>query len=274
MASAPPGEAWATKTIRFIFMNIKIQSGIFLREHLNPYAKADIWLVHGLGESSLSFREAFNSVLADYANIFAPDLPGFGVSPRQDFDDTLEGFSALITKLVKEQHFRRPVYILGHSAGGIIGLRTCKALKSLVTGFINVEGNLTEADGFLSRLAKSYESAEDFYQFCLSRTRNAMAEDVAFNRYYASFNFCQPESFFDWAKATFAATGEDKAGKDFVELPMEKVFFWGDKSTAKKTRDFINSNNISQVRFHGAGHWPMIDQPDLFYQEVRKFIGG
>ena len=68
-----------------------VQEGVFLRTHLNTKSSAHIWFLHGFGESSLSFEEAFFSELVESYSLFVPDLPGFGVSPPQSGRMSIEG---------------------------------------------------------------------------------------------------------------------------------------------------------------------------------------
>jgi pimeloyl-ACP methyl ester carboxylesterase len=91
-------------------------------------------LLHGYGESLISFRPIFD-LLARHYRVVALDLPGFGLS------DKPIGSYSLATTVVRIQNFiarwiRGPVVIVGHSMGGeiaaAVGLAQPPPVKALV----------------------------------------------------------------------------------------------------------------------------------------------
>jgi pimeloyl-ACP methyl ester carboxylesterase len=97
-----------------------VQEGVFLRTHLNTKSSAHIWFLHGFGESSLSFKEAFFSELVESYSLFVPDLPGFGVSPPQSGRMSIEGATEVVLSLINVLSRNKAVLLVGHSLGSVI----------------------------------------------------------------------------------------------------------------------------------------------------------
>lgn len=251
---------------------ITVKKNIYIKYHKCLNSKATLWFLHGLGESSLSFKEAFSSNLNNFADFYIPDLPGFGATPIQDFGVTLDDTADILICLMEELSSSKSIILIAHSAGHILGLKIVKRRPNLIKAFISVEGNLTEGDTFLTSQTKNYSTHEEYYHYCLERIKGMMGDDPAFNRYYASLRFCHSERFFNWAKELLDATGQTKGGDDFLALDCPKSFFWGELSTAEQSKEFILSHNVPNIEFKESGHWPMIDYPDLFYQRVKDFV--
>ncbi len=252
-------------------MRILTENNLFIRAHKSPKGSADIWFVHGFGESGLCFREAFSSPLAEGYNLFVPDFPGFGVSPYQPGQDTVQDSADLLERLIQKLSPRRPIVLLAHSLGGIIGTWLAAKLDRVVAS-ISVEGNLTKSDTFFSGLAAKADSPQEFHSYFAGEIYKKMAADLPLQRYYASLRLADPRALIAWGRSGVAATGECRSGEEFAALKVKKCYLWGDKSTPKETWRFIEANSLPNRCFRGAGHWPMIDQTDKFYETVLNLI--
>ena len=78
----------------------RIIEGMYLVESLSK-SEVAILFIHGLGESSLCWMEAFSELLSDW-HLLAIDLPGYGRSPRGDFDGKLNGYVLCLENLINE----------------------------------------------------------------------------------------------------------------------------------------------------------------------------
>jgi len=91
-------------------------------------------LLHGYGESLISFRPIFD-LLARHYRVVAIDLPGFGLS------DKPAGSYSLVTTTLRIQNFisrwiRGPVVIVGHSMGGEVAAAAAIAQPPPVTALV------------------------------------------------------------------------------------------------------------------------------------------
>jgi magnesium chelatase accessory protein len=82
-----------------------------------------VLLLHGAGAASHSWRDMMPLLARDFT-VIAPDLPGHGftATPRAGRGLTLPGMAEALDRLLIALD-RRPVAIVGHSAGAAIGAR-------------------------------------------------------------------------------------------------------------------------------------------------------
>src|SRR6185295_18286527 len=99
---------------------------IAVREGGNRGSDLHVWMIHGLGDSSRNFDEAFeDSALADF-HLFAPDLPGFGNSPASPDGYTIASVAGLLRTEIGKRSAGARIVLLGHSIGGLIVTRIAR----------------------------------------------------------------------------------------------------------------------------------------------------
>ncbi len=149
---------------------------------------------------------------------------------------------------------------------------------------VNVEGDLTHHDTFISSQAVAAADRGDF----LSWFQNDFQEDLvrqrwgskweSCRRYFDSLSLCQPEAFLANAREILtrnkARNGRDDSeiGEMFASLRLPKIFCWGNESLNPETRSYLKNNSAIPSRcFEGAFYWPMIDRRRAFYRFLRSF---
>jgi len=100
-------------------LNIYYQGWLPVRE-----AKAVLFIVHGLGEHSGRYRNVFNHFVPLGYAAYGFDLPGHGKSEggREEVQSFEDYTSTLTTfyNMVKAWQAGKPIFLLGHSMGGLI----------------------------------------------------------------------------------------------------------------------------------------------------------
>ncbi|MGD2028977.1 MAG: alpha/beta hydrolase [Desulfobacterales bacterium] len=251
-----------------------IQEDVFLRAHRKQGSPAHIWFLHGFGESSLSFREVFSSELAASYSLFAPDLPGFGVSPPQPGKMSLKAATRVTIDLINVLSSSRPVLLVGHSLGSVIATWVARELGEIVKGVFSIEGNLTRSDGYFSALAAKFEQADTFYRYFLDLIYERTAQSEVYQRYFASVRFASPQAMMAWGRSSAQLGESGTHGSDFAALECAKLYYWGTESTPEETRKFIAARNIPNRKYTGNGHWPMVETPDACYHHMGEFFKG
>lgn len=255
-------------------MTIEIHQNIFFRTHRVAKAAPSLWFIHGFGDSGLVWREAFASPLAQKYNLFAADMPGFGVSPFDVNCTTLDAQAHKLAQIIKATCGAAPVAIVAHSIGGLIGTLICQQLGNQVMAYISAEGNLTKADSYFSGKVLQYESAEVFYTEFKQEVFAKAQDSEAYRRYYSSLNFAQPEALAGWGVSSQHLIKDNACGNAFVALSCPKVYAWGQQGTPQETQQFIAQANVPNHQFANAGHWHMVERPALFYDFVAKVLGN
>jgi pimeloyl-ACP methyl ester carboxylesterase len=91
--------------------------------------------VHGLGGGSASWTDLM-SLLAERFDCWAPDLPGFGLSPPPPAGGYAAAFGiesqAAAVAALLETAAEKPVHLFGNSSGGMVAIRAAAARPDLV----------------------------------------------------------------------------------------------------------------------------------------------
>lgn len=235
-------------------MRIAVHNNIFLRLAETPAASADIWFFHALGDSGLNFLDVFTSPLASAYNLYVPDMPGFGVTPKNSDALTVQGAADVLCELILDLSRNRPLILVAHSMSSLIATRVADGLPEQVKFYFNIEGNLTRADTYFSGLATQYDTVSDFHTAFKRKIFSLLKEDGALHRYYASVRFADPESLWHLGRSGTAVTGETNGGDEFLRLRCRKVYYWDSESTAPETLAYLELANLPNRQFWGSGH--------------------
>ena len=262
---------------------------IYYRYSLIDSSKPTILFLHGLGESGLCFREAFETpAIAKNFNLLVPDLAGFGRSSAAKCDDyrffsQIRRVKALCGSLGLKEYF-----LVGHSMGGDLGTLLCKEVGLEVMGFVNVEGNLTLKDRFIS---DEFVAADEtgyletwlegvFIRQTLQGIMDKYPDaQGSCQRYVASLRSARIKALATSVHEIHLYHGEVKddaggaMGKRFVELRQPKIFCWGEWCLDPFTRDYIKDRKL-EARSFLAHHWVMIDASKEFYRFLGDFFQG
>lgn len=243
--------------------------------------------IHGLGESHLSFVEAFEK-LSDF-NVIAIDLPGYGNSkPSLEGGHGTEKQAERVLKIISVLNLSN-IILIGHSWGGDVGTAMCLQDQGtgLIKSFINVEGAIHCENNILSREVNSKLDELDalnFEKWCSGEgfvnTFPWVLDSTAGIRYLASQRRCSSQIYGETA-AEICEQEESKNENDVVRLGIEfsklkipTVYCWGAESLKGKRYIKVLKflENLKNKKFKGASHWVMIDASDEFYNFVQRFI--
>lgn len=234
-----------------------------------------LFYIHGLGESGFCFESLMqNEFLFQWSHI-AVDLEGYGKSLWPETPTSLEHHADRVAQWLHTQDINQ-VILVGHSMGGVIGLILAEKYPECVKGFINIEGNISIEDCTLSRQAAAY-SLEDFQTQGFAAMRDSIYSqgltDPAFRGYYPSFCFCQPQTYHLNSCELVKVSESAQLAARLSSLPIPLIYLLGNpRGTAELSRSMLSSVGVEWRAIHAAGHWPFIDQPERFVDEMRNFL--
>ena len=149
--------------------------------------KATLIIVHGLGEHGGRYMNLVTPLVADGYAVYAFDNRGHGRSPgKQAYVNSFDEYRQdvmVFQKLVMGEEGERPLFIMGHSLGGLIALYTILHDSSGYTGTIisapaldtgGVSAVLMAASKILSRIKPDFSVATGLDATAISRDPEAV----------------------------------------------------------------------------------------------------
>ena len=247
--------------------------------------RTTLLFLHGLGDCGLCFQEVFEDGRFDKCNIVVPDLIGYGKSSEStDGDYRIEAHIEKLWKIIADLEIR-DLIVLGHSMGGDIATFLCASdRKNVIKKFVNIEGNITQYDLFISREAVKAAEEGNFTHWFHDEFMTATVLDdwgqkyPSCQRYHSSLRDCRPEAFLANARELFNKNTElpgknrSETGRIYCSLSIPKVFCYGTESVSSGTVDFLDENELEYKAFDNSFHWPMIDKAREFYSFLYEFV--
>ncbi|MBU0520283.1 alpha/beta hydrolase [bacterium] len=240
-------------------------------------------LVHGLGDSGMTWESVFSQPVAEKYNVIVLDLVGFGRSSKAKVDDGYT-FTEHKRRLLECSNFFnvKDLLTIGHSMGGdLVTLLADEDFTGRIKGVVNVEGALTQYDLFLSgKAVQAFNEGwfDDWWESFRSEKAWEWGRAPSGKEYFASLQFCRKEAFLQGAKDIVEwATRLDEpfqseVGQKFAELKLPKLFCYGTESLPPETLQFIRDNNLPARAFEGIGHCPHYDAAKEFWDHIQKFV--
>lgn len=243
-------------------------------------SKDAIVFVHGLGEEASSIWIETAKKLQDNYYILIFDLPGFGKSDKSNKLYSPTNYAKFIFNITN--HFiNRPFHLVGHSMGASISLKYASMyanVKSLVlvdaAGLLNkvvyskylIEEKTKKIThnnsilGFISDLPRTLDNI-------LPLEVDAILENKLSRKVFLSSN---PNRI-----AAISLLEEDFSNT-FKTIDNNTLIIWGekDKTAPLKTAYVLNKliKNSKLVIFKNSAHVPIIDEPELFFQELKNHL--
>ena len=264
---------------------LKVQQGsLFVRHNAIMPDRKTLFFIHGLGESGLCFKEVFENDKFNQFNIVVLDLIGYGKSSKSDdysFDTHINRFWEII------DYFKlNNITVVGHSLGGVLGTILCDSDKNkVIKQFVNIEGNLTQFELFISSQAVKAKEQGNFEYWLEETFMDTLVYKKWGNkfpscrRYYASLNFCDPNAFLANAEelcyrntALKEGTHQSEIGKMYANLSVPRMYCYGTESANINTIEFLKQMKLEYMVFDKAFHWLMIDKKEEFYGFLYEFV--
>lgn len=235
-----------------------------------------ILFIHGIGESSLCFKEALlHSNLLGLGTLIMPDLPGFGASIHasvSNYEDYISIATDNLLCLIGEVAINHnPLILISHSAGNVIALNLLPQLKNHLIAYVDMDGIYAAEPWRYSSQVHRYASADIFYSQAYNNllTEIQTAPNESLLRYYSSFVRCYPEAFYQYAKATQKFLIHQKYYLNFVK---GKHLFIASKKINGLLLNQLETSDIKVIQLSCLGHWVMLEEPQKVYDLIVHWI--
>ena len=249
-----------------------------------------ILFLHGLGGSWKDWAANLIFFHTSY-RAMAIDFPGFGDSDKPERDYSIGWFTAIVDRFLQERKFE-PAVIVGHSMGALVAINLAAQSPARVKNLVVVDAvGIGEKADFLSyALTKKIMGPESRFETIEGLLRGefkSMVEDFiqrqkpkTAKEFFASL----PKSPFT-GKPFLPMTPSVQMSASIIDFDLRPqlaairqptLILWGAKDPVAPPQDApLLKNRIPHAALKvldQCGHSPMQDQPELFNQEVEKFL--
>ena len=250
---------------------VDIVDGALLRI-AGPEDAPTLLLLHAFADTGYAYAGLFASDALKSYRLVAVDLWGFGASPRRADVRTVDDYAKALGNLINAHLTDRSIGLVGHSIAGTMAVAVANRLGDKVTGVFSIEGNLTPDDAFFTGRAKDYDDPDLFKRDFLDQVWQLGQESPALRQYYAGAVLADARTMWDLGNDAVRISDGDRLGQLHRALARPSLYYWSTESTPAATRDWIENSDIAHEVYTGAGHWPMVEQPEETARAIGRFF--
>jgi pimeloyl-ACP methyl ester carboxylesterase len=261
---------------------------IFYREYGNTNDD-DVLFIHGLGSSSIVWRDIPDALSVDYHTI-AIDLVGFGLSdkPEKPVYYTIEGFSRIIADFLEtigtKKRGSSKLILIGHSLGGYIATQFAIEHKAMIRKLVLVDSSgLLESPTPL--LNDYYDAAMEINPIIRYDKIKRVLEDMYASPYRLlpiSVNLFEYVIEKKGARQAFGSSFKNSTSSQIepegfkVIQDIQCLVLWGEKDNlipvrySDRFKEMLPKAKYELIK--DAGHAPFVEKPALFYQKLTTFL--
>lgn len=108
---------------------------LFYRDWIVDDARGTVLLIHGTAEHSGRYEHVAEYLIGRGYNVVSGDLPGWGRSPGlkghiESFQEYLDAVEAWLSLAITKLPAHLPLFVLGHSLGGLVATRFVQEYKN------------------------------------------------------------------------------------------------------------------------------------------------
>lgn len=268
--------------------DVRVQGVRTLMRQAGPADSPEaVVFVHGNPGSSQDFAELMPYV-GDFARALAPDMPGYGKSERPAaFKYTVEGFARHLDAVL--QHFGvMRAHLVLHDFGGPWGLAWAAAHPERVASLVLINIGVLPGYRFhkFARLWRTpllgelsiFATTRAVFKLALNGDNPKPLPDAILDRMYDQWDRPTRRAVLSLYRATPASAVSSVTQGEALSphaLPALVVWGIGDRYLPVRYADVQKRFFDADVHvIDGAGHWPMIDEPDRTRALVLPFLRG
>ena len=243
--------------------------------------------VHGNPGSSEDFGE-LQPYIGEFARTIAPDMPGYGGSARAaDFEYTVDGYARHLEAVLQCFGVEHAHLVL-HDFGGPWGLAWAAAHPERVASLVLINVGVLPGYGYhkyawvwrtpiVGELA-IVATTRAVFKLALNRDNPKRLPDAILDRMYEQWDRGSRKAVLSLYRATSAfEVSSMKQGEALAPHALPALVVWGRGDPNIPVRFAEAQKRFFDAEVHiieGAGHWPMIDEPDRTRALVLPFLRG
>ncbi|KAH8592176.1 Alpha/Beta hydrolase protein [Bisporella sp. PMI_857] len=245
----------------------------------------DLALFRRIGNSTpILFLHGWGSSKEDYVDIrlhtafsgqpfLAYDAPGCGETWCEDLSKVNIGFLVKTAQAVL-RHFQIPEYhVVGHSMGGLTALELAHSNPKAIRSFVNIKGNLTPEDCFISRqiFDRQSEDMDEFLDDFILRCRQSPFYSTAL--YAASIRQrVQVGAIKGIFESMVRLSDSGDLLSKFLIFSFPRTFMFGEQYASLSFLPELKAAGVELAEIPSSGHFPMYSNPVAMWFTIQDFI--
>lgn len=249
-----------------------------------------ILLVHGFGGSTWSWEKNAPVLASSGFNVIAVDVPPFGYSGKDpDFNQSVDSRAGLIWKFLNSIRPGLQWHLVGHSMGGGIIQAMAILNPDQVGKVVFTDPALFSNLSVIDKKRRSLLNFKPIAWIAAGLGKAVMVRPKSIKKMLLSAYGQEPEpgDVEEYYKALsqkgFALALIRSTAESHVTIPIDGKAFnkpaiaiWGDQDTwvpLEQMKPLLDQlPTIKVIVIDGAGHLPMVTHPELFNNEVLRFL--
>lgn len=248
----------------------RYESGMLVRSYPGE-SRDTILFIHGFGAWSGAWAKiAGHPALARFRKL-APDLPGHGMSGPCPDGMSHGGIVEVLADWLRAWE-EGPVFLVGHSMGGVVAQMLAERHPELVRALIDVEGNISRDDCYISGKVAG-QTAEEFVRAGHAQLQleiyRAGHSDQALRDYFVGMSMAEPRTLHALAGELVEMSEREDLAARLRALPIRTRYVGGQPGgIGNRSVNLLQQAGVDTVILSPSGHVPFEDQPDEFAKAV------
>ncbi|SDP05381.1 Pimeloyl-ACP methyl ester carboxylesterase [Streptomyces sp. cf386] len=230
-------------------------------------------LLHGFGSTKEDYADiALHPAFAGRP-FLAYDAPGCGETTCGDLARISIPFLVRTARAVLTRHGIERCHLVGHSMGGLTALLLADREPDRFLSFVDIEGNLSPEDCFLSRQIVTHPSddPEHFVADFTERVRRSPQFSSAL--YAASVRHkVRPGAVRGIFESMVDLSDHGDLMTKFLSLPFPRMFLYGEQNSTLSYLTKLAANDVELAAIPHSGHWPMYSNAVALWERIADFI--
>ena len=234
-----------------------------------------ILFLHGFGSTKEDYADAIRHQHIQRYPIIAYDAPGTGETRCSDLSAVSIPFLVKTASAILDSYNVVRFHVVGHSMGGLTALLLSHHFPTRVQSFINIEGNISPEDCFLSRQVVLHADPDPgiFFRDFIERAKRSSQKSSSL--YAASLQFkVRAEAVKGIFESMVKLSDHEDLMGMFVGLPCAKMFMYGEENRHLSYLKSLPTSGVKVVEIDESGHWPMYSNPVRMWKEIAEFLPG
>ncbi|MHA1975463.1 MAG: alpha/beta fold hydrolase [Candidatus Hodarchaeales archaeon] len=236
-------------------------------EGTTPY----IVFIHGFGSSKEFFRFAFEDPSLNDYSLISLDLIGFGKSTKHErFSYEMSNQASIVLQVLNQLEVKS-FHLCAHSMGGLVAMEIINQSPPQTLSFINLEGNLTLDDCFVTAKILDYP-----YDTFLTSGRREFEQNLTdYPSYLNEFQKASSNALYKSAEDTVKLSSNSRILEDFLDLSIKKIFIYGEKNKDKfPVEQTLITKGVPVFYIPNSDHEMAEQNPSHLYSIIRRFLGN